>query len=76
MPILFLFQLRNFISLIETNINELHFFFFFFFFCFFFFLFFFVLPITLFIHQILVYPCPISLCKHEQNLRRYLDVYV
>ena len=35
-----------------------------------------ILPVTLKIYLTLIYPCPISLCKHEQNLRRYLDVYV
>ena len=33
-----------------------------------------ILPVILKIYETLVYPCPISLCKHEQNLRRYLDV--
>ena len=60
--IVFSFQSRNFISLIKTNIQESH--------CCSF------LPVTLKIYLTLVYPCPISLCKHEQNLRRYLDVYV
>ena len=35
-----------------------------------------ILPGTLNIYLTLVYPCPITLCKREQNLRRYLDVYV
>ena len=35
-----------------------------------------ILPVTLKIYLTLVYPCPISLIKHEQNLRQYLDVYV